>query len=541
MRSPFGGARLGCAGSTQRSLHKAEVFARHLSAAARIIPVAFDRDGDVAQQIATLAPDIVVDASGPFQAYGHTPYRVAEAAIAAGANYLDLADSTDFVCNIGMLDSAAMEKGVFVLSGTSTCPVLTAAVARELSNDLERIDSIAGGIAPSPFAGMGRSVVEAIAGYAGKPVEVIRNGSPAIAHTFGSTKKFTIAPPGVIPLFPMTFSLIDVPNLSLLGELDKPAGNTWFGVATTPSIYHRVLRLLARAVKVRILPTLKPLTGIMHFFMNYLSWDEHRGGMFVEVRGTDPKGASVKKTWHVIAEGDNGPAIPALAALALIRRCQEGIVPAAGARPAVNELELDDYLSMFVPMGIRAGNRCVTDDDVPPIFEAVLGCTLDTLPNAVQKLHGVRTPTSFSGRASVSRGRGLLARSIARIARFPETVDDVPVTVKITPQAGTETWERDFNGHMFSSELRPGVGRFEGLMCERFGPVGFGIALVVEGDRLRWILRRWSLLGIPMPKWMMPCGDMHETVVDGKFVFHVEICMPFIGHVVTYTGWLEQR
>jgi hypothetical protein len=77
-------------------------------------------------------------------------------------------------------------------------------------------------------------------------------------------------------------------------------------------------------------------------------------------------------------------------------------------------------------------------------------------------------------------------------------------------------------------------------MCERFGPCQFGIALVAEDDRLRWILRRWSLFGIPMPKWMMPNGDMHETVVNGKFVFHVEIRIPLVGHVVTYQGWLQK-
>ena len=42
-------------------------------------PAAFDREGDVDAQLAALAPDIVVDASGPFQAYGD-PYRVVRAA-----------------------------------------------------------------------------------------------------------------------------------------------------------------------------------------------------------------------------------------------------------------------------------------------------------------------------------------------------------------------------------------------------------------------------------------------------------------------------
>ena len=63
----------------------------------------FDRDGDVLGQLRKAAPDLVVDASGPFQVYGD-PYRVVRAAIAAGIDYLDLADGSDFVKGIAQLD-----------------------------------------------------------------------------------------------------------------------------------------------------------------------------------------------------------------------------------------------------------------------------------------------------------------------------------------------------------------------------------------------------------------------------------------------------
>jgi hypothetical protein len=34
------------------------------------VPLAFDRDGDVEAQLRQISPDIVVDATGPFQLYG---------------------------------------------------------------------------------------------------------------------------------------------------------------------------------------------------------------------------------------------------------------------------------------------------------------------------------------------------------------------------------------------------------------------------------------------------------------------------------------
>src|SRR5262245_28130160 len=151
-----------------RSLDAARKLCASLDGDAARTPLRFDRDADVETQLRAAAPDIVVDASGPFQAYGESPYRVVEACLAHGAHYLDLADGAGFVRGIAQLDSRAKARGVFVLSGVSTFPVLTAAAVRALLPGMRRIDGIAAGIAPSPYAGVGRNVVRAILGYAGR-------------------------------------------------------------------------------------------------------------------------------------------------------------------------------------------------------------------------------------------------------------------------------------------------------------------------------------------------------------------------------------
>ena len=84
-----------------RSRAKAESFVKSRgNAKAHLIPVAFDRDSDVAAQLSAARPDIVVDASGPFQNYGDRPYRVVEACLKLGVHYLDLADGSDFVTGL---------------------------------------------------------------------------------------------------------------------------------------------------------------------------------------------------------------------------------------------------------------------------------------------------------------------------------------------------------------------------------------------------------------------------------------------------------
>ncbi|MEI9419004.1 saccharopine dehydrogenase NADP-binding domain-containing protein, partial [Mesorhizobium sp. Cs1321R2N1] len=105
-----------------RSLGKAAAWCGHRgSVAARLMPAVFDRDGDPAAQLASLRPDTLVDASGPFQAYGEGCYRLVEACIEQGVNYFDLADGSDFVAGMPAFDAVARRAGLFVLSGAHRC------------------------------------------------------------------------------------------------------------------------------------------------------------------------------------------------------------------------------------------------------------------------------------------------------------------------------------------------------------------------------------------------------------------------------------
>src|SRR5690606_10012045 len=174
-----------------RSLEKAEAFCRRPSEAT-LIPAVFDRSADVAPLLAALRPGLVVDASGPFQAYGGDPYRIARAAIAVGADYLDLADGSDFVLGIDALDREARQAGRFVLSGASTVPALSGAVVRSLASNLSRIDGISVGISPSPHADLGESVVRAIATYAGKPVSMRKDGTAGCGTGIVTSRRHTI-------------------------------------------------------------------------------------------------------------------------------------------------------------------------------------------------------------------------------------------------------------------------------------------------------------------------------------------------------------
>lgn len=518
-----------------RSPGKAKAYCKGRDLArARLVPALFDRDGDLAAQLAALAPDIVVDASGPFQAYGEGRYRLIEACMAERINYLDLADGSDFVAGVASFDAAAKEAGVFVLSGVSSFPVLTAAVVRRLSSEMARVERIHGGIAPSPFAGVGENVIRAIASYAGRPVRLVRDGRPAEGRPLTEQMRATIAPPGRVPLRNKLFSLVDVPDLNALPALWPEAKTVWMGAGPVPEVLHRALIGLAWLVRAGLIPTLSPLAPLMHWATNRLAWGEHRGGMFVEVEGVDAAGGPVKRSWHLLAEGDDGPLIPSMAVAALVGKALDGRMSAPGARAAVRDLELEDYEKLFAGRTICTGFR--GDIDGKALYPGLLGDAWKNLPAEIRAMHdGTKVA---EGRASVERGRGMLSRLAAALVGFPAAAADIPVKVRFDIDTQAETWTRTFGAHSFSSRQFAGRGRSERLLAERFGPLTFAMALVAEENRLSLVLRRWSFLGLPLPMWLCPRSTSYETVEDGRFRFHVDISHPFAGLIVRYRGWL---
>jgi len=236
-----------------------------------------------------------------------------------------------------------------------------------------------------------------------------------------------------------------------------------------------------------------------------------------------------------LAEGDDGPLIPSMAVEAIVRKALDGRMPAPGARAAVSDVELEDYEALFAGMTIHSGFRDDTGKG-KALYPDLLGDAWKNLPAEIRAMH--EGAAMAQGRASVERGDGLLSRLVARLIGFPAAGADVAVKVRFDIDADGETWTRTFGTHGFSSRQFAGRGRSERLLCEGFGPLTFAMALVAGENRLSLVLRRWSLLGLPLPMWLCPRSNAYETVEDGRFRFQVEISHPLAGLIVRYRGWL---
>jgi hypothetical protein len=516
-----------------RDLAKAQHFCAGFSGQAKAIPVGLNRS-KVAAALDVHRPDLVVDASGPFQDYGAQQYALVEACVAARISYLDFADAADFVFGISRYQREAELAGVFVLSGVSSFPVLTAAVLREMARTMDIVE-VEGGIAPSPYAGIGLNVMRAVVGYAGAPVKLTRGGKPAHGIGLAESRRATIAVPGRLPLRNLRFSLVDVPDLQVLPPEHPTMTDIWMGAGPMPELLHRILNLLAIMRAMLRMPSFAAFSRLFYRVLNLMRFGEHRGGMYVRAKGVRD-GRTIEQSWHLLAEGDDGPLIPSMAIEAIVRKALAGERPAAGARPATDALELSDYERLFANRAIATGFRAERGGTA---HQQILGGAFDRLPPQVHHLHSALTETMWRGTAEVRRGRSIAASFVAWMFGFPRAGAGVPVSVTISPEADGERWTRMFAGRAFTSRLTNGTGRDDYLLIEQLGLASVALGLVVEGDRLCLVPRRWRLFGIPMPSALVPRGTSFEGEEDGQFSFDVSIDLPLIGLVVAYRGTLR--
>jgi hypothetical protein len=521
----FGGrlARLLIADGVQvviagRNHEKASAFARDHGGE----PLAIDIGKDLAP-IAAAAPALVVDAAGPFQAYGSDPYRVARFCIRHGINYADLSDDAEFTAGIVALDRDALAAGCFALSGASSVPAISAAAVTALREGLSAILLIETAILPGNRAPRGRSVMASILRQAGGPLMIWRGGAWREHRGWTDARKVSLAPG-----LERWANLIGAPDLKLFPAAFQ-ARSVLFRAGLQLGVMHWGLTLLSHLRAIRLLPGLESFLGPLLWLSRTLEWfGGDKGGMAVTVVGTRA-GTAIRRQWRVIANDGDGPYIPAIPTIAITRK-MPAIAP--GARPCLGDLTLPEIATAMARLSVRFSTF---EEPAPSFFEEILGPAWKKLPVSIRRSHAIQDIESFSGRATVTRGTGLLARLAAWFFRFPEAGENVPLTITKRRTARGETWERNFAGRKFRSYLT--ASRRPSHYNERFFAFIFEQELPVIDGSLYLPVRRGWFLGVPLPKVFLPRSESREYDVDGAFHFDVGLYGPLNGGlIVRYQG-----
>ena len=309
---------------------------------ARIGQVRLDlSSADFSAALRALAPDIVIHCAGPFQGQD---YRVVQAAIAAGAHYLDLADGREFVARFAEHnDAAARAAKVSAIAGASTLPALSSAVVDSMARRLYKVDEIQIAIAPGQRAPRGAATLAAVFGYAGKPFKWLSRGAWTDAWGWQELRRMRFEGLGV-----RWGAACDVPDLELFPHWYPGVKTVEFRAALELSIEQLALWLAAwlrrSGIPLPIERWVRPLDLLASLLGTFGST---RGGMLVSFLGSRAGGSRVRVEWHLTADMNHGPEIPCMGAILLARGLARGENLPHGAFPCLGFLKLEDFEREF--------------------------------------------------------------------------------------------------------------------------------------------------------------------------------------------------
>ena len=297
--------------------------------------------------IRALKPDVLIDTCGPFQ---QRDYRLPRLAIAEGFHYIDLADAPDFVAGIGVLDEAAREANVLIVSGASSVPALSAAVLDEYREQFAELQHIDIGISPGNRAERGLATVRSILSGVGKPHVQFEHAAPVLRAGWSGLRRHRYP----APIGQRWLAFCPVPDPVILPDRYPHLQTFHFRAGVELRRMHFGIWLGGLLVRSGLLASLAPHAAWSRRVSEYwITLGSDCGGMHVQMRGLDRDGKALEIIWHLIAEDGDGPYVPAAAAVTLVRLLIEGHLPQRGARPCVGLLSLDAIQSTLSGRKIR--------------------------------------------------------------------------------------------------------------------------------------------------------------------------------------------
>lgn len=305
-----------------------------------------DINKDFPAALARGAPDIVIHTSGPFQGQG---YAVAEACIAAGCHYIDLADGRDFVAGIPVLDRKAKDRGVCVISGASSVPCLTSAVVDHYLPSFQSLERIDCGIATSR-ANTGLATTAAILGYVGKPFKALSGGDMQDVYGWQGMTARKYPEIGWRLL-----GYCDIPDLDLFPARYRDLQTQRFSAGMEMPLLHVGLWGLSWLVRVGLLRSLEPCAEFMLKAARILDpVSSGKSAFHLEMVGRGIEGHPYKKTFYLIAREGDGPLIPCIPSILCAGMLARGEIAEAGARPCMGIISLPQYMNGLSGLNIES-------------------------------------------------------------------------------------------------------------------------------------------------------------------------------------------
>ncbi|WP_231757470.1 saccharopine dehydrogenase family protein [Microbulbifer elongatus] len=333
-----------------RDVSKAENLRQQLSSIgsrAVLETAAIDINANAfAGTLESIAPDLVIHTSGPFQGQG---YRVPETCIALGCHYIDLADDRHFVCNITTLDKLAKDRGVLIVSGASSVPGLSSTVVDHYAKEFSALETIDFAIAPGNQAERGEATVRGILSYTGHPFSVYLHGKWVDTFGWMGPRRLDFGE----PIGKRWLADIDIPDLQLFPHRYKGIKTVKFQAGLELPILHFGMVVMAWLAKIGIVKSWARLTSpIFRASEFFKGFGSDIGGMQINLFGRDDHLQEKRIKWTLCAQDGVGPYIPTVSAIILAKKLIAGEIDMKGATPCLGLFSIADFDKEALPLGI---------------------------------------------------------------------------------------------------------------------------------------------------------------------------------------------
>jgi hypothetical protein len=184
--------------------------------------------------------------------------------------------------------------------------------------------------------------------YIGKPFSILKEGRPS--RVFGWQGLRMVRYP---ELGWRLFGYCDIPDLDLFPSRYPDLRNLEFVAGHEVKLLHLGTWILSWMVRIGLVKSLDryaaQLLGLS-FLFDALGSD--KSGFHMFLGGYDADGNAMRISIFMIARQIHGPNIPCVPAILLARRIAAGEAPAPGARPCLDLVDLDEYLSAIAHLDV---------------------------------------------------------------------------------------------------------------------------------------------------------------------------------------------
>lgn len=328
-----------------RSADKAQEFVSTLSAVNAPETIALDISGDLKSALKEISPDIVIHTSGPFQTQG---YDVAQACIAQGAHYIDLADGREFVEGFTQLDALAKERDVLMVSGASSVPCLTSALVDYYLPQFEVLDSLDYGITTAQKTTRGLATTAAILGYTGKPFNTLIGGKTKTIFGWQGLRYRHYSELGWRLL-----GNCNVPDLALFPKRYSTFKTIRFYAGLEIPLVHITLWGLSWLVRLGLIRRLDSAASLL-LRVSFLfdGFGSSNSAFHMTLSGKNENGEAKTITFELTAKSGDGPYIPCMPAILMATKLARGSVQERGAFPCIGFVNRDEYLDALSDLDI---------------------------------------------------------------------------------------------------------------------------------------------------------------------------------------------